>query len=65
MVATQAPIADASPDNDRAILPSALFAGLSITPSVLMLKDQAPNPEDDIIWVWGMRFRMMSANFEK
>ena len=31
---------------------------LAITPSVQLLKDPALNPEEDTVWVWGIRFRL-------
>lgn len=31
---------------------------MAITPSVQLLKDPALNPDDDTIWVWGLRFRL-------
>ena len=32
--------------------------GLAITPSVQLLLDPALNPDDDTVWVWGLRFRL-------
>lgn len=31
---------------------------LAITPSIQLLKDPALNPVDDMVWVWGLRFRL-------
>jgi hypothetical protein len=30
---------------------------LAITPSVQLLLDPALNPQEDTVWVWGLRFR--------
>jgi porin len=35
-----------------------LSKGLAITPSVQLLLDPALNPQEDTIWVWGLRFRL-------
>jgi porin len=32
--------------------------GLAITPSVQLLLDPALNPDEDTVWVWGLRFRL-------
>ncbi len=35
-----------------------LAQNLAITPSLQLLKDPALNPEDDTVWIWGIRVRM-------
>ena len=32
--------------------------GLAITPSIQLLLDPALNPDEDTVWVWGLRFRL-------